>query len=290
MSRINDGSPILETELLRSFLVIAETGNATRAGERIGRTQSAVSLQLRRLEERLGARLFEREARGMTLTEAGRILLPRARALLEDARAIESLFAAPLQGRVRVGLPDDDDAAPLERILTAFRRAHPDVEVSVRTGLSAAFPESVRRGALDLAVTVMPETDGAGRTLARDPLVWAASASFAPRAGGPVPLAVFARDCWWRDAATRAFEAAEIACDICVESESVAGVKAAIRSGLAVGLLSARAVGAGMRVLGPADGMPRLGAARLALIGAPIGSSPAVEAMAAAIESAFSGG
>ena len=139
-------------DLLRAFVAVAQHRNLTRAAEGLGRTQSAVSVQLRRLEGRLGARLFRREARGMTLTADGLRLLPAAERVLRDLERIGAMFRTALAGPIRVGIPDDYGTAMLQRILRRFADRHPEVEVTVRCGFSPTFPRAVRDGELDLAV------------------------------------------------------------------------------------------------------------------------------------------
>ena len=142
----------VDGEGLRSFLAVAQAGNLTQAAADLGRTQSAVSVQIRKLEERLAVSLFARQARGMALTEAGERLLPAARRALAELGRIGALFSEPLSGRIRVGFPDDYGVPILERVLAAFAARHPAVEVSVHCGFSVGFPEAIRRKELDLAL------------------------------------------------------------------------------------------------------------------------------------------
>lgn len=287
MNENDDLASPLESDLLRSFVVVAAVGSVTRAAARLGRTQSAISVHIKRLERRLGARLFEREARGVRLTPAGERLLPNARRLLDDLQSLRGLFIEPVRGRVRVGMPDDYDQTVLQDILATFCLANPDVAVSVQSALSATFPQALRDGVLDLAVHTDEHTGTAGLTLAGEALVWAAGKAWTAVPGEPVPLALFARNCWWRERAISALNAAGLAHRPVFESESVRGVKAAIACGLAVGILSARTVDRQMRVLGSDDGFPALKPARVALLRNETASAPAVAAMADAIVRRF---
>ncbi|MEM6374513.1 MAG: LysR family transcriptional regulator, partial [Pseudomonadota bacterium] len=115
----------LDSDLLHTFATIAASGTLTAAAHRMGRTQSAISVQLRKLEDSLGTSLFKRGARGMALTDAGETLLSRAQPILADLREAADLFLAPLTGSIRLGLPDDFDEALMERILAQFAQAHP---------------------------------------------------------------------------------------------------------------------------------------------------------------------
>lgn len=278
---------MVDSDLLRTFLAVAAEGNVTRAAAGLGRTQSAVSVQLRKLEQSLSVRLFERRARGMALTDEGRTLLPAARRALAELERVGGLFDTPLTGRVRVGVPDDYGVPVLERVLARFAARHPRVEVAVRCGFSVDFPEAIRRRRLDLAVYTAAPGERAGVTLFSDPTVWAAHRDFALPAGEPVPLALFERACWWREAAIEGLERSGRGFRIAYSSESVAGVKAAIGAGLAVGVLSAGTLEPAMRRLEPAEGFPSLPDSSLVLLRAEAEESEAGEAMSAAIRAAF---
>ncbi|MCI5076711.1 LysR substrate-binding domain-containing protein [Oricola sp.] len=244
-------------DLLRAFLAISETGNLTRAAETLGRTQSATSVQLRRLEEMLRVRLFERRARGMALTADGERLLPAARRVLSELERIGTLFDAPLAGRIRVGIPDDFDDAVLERALADFAARNPMVEVVAASGCTSRYPERIGRGELDVAVCSGPERTS-GTPLAAEPVVWTCAEAAVMDRDAPVPLALLDRDCWWRDMPVEALDRAGRAWRIAYRSSGFASLRAAIRAGLAVGPLPRASVGPGLRVLGEADGMPPL--------------------------------
>ncbi|MFC3228887.1 LysR family transcriptional regulator [Marinibaculum pumilum] len=273
-------------DLLRAFVAVAQHRNLTRAAEGLGRTQSAVSVQLRRLEGRLGARLFRREARGMTLTADGLRLLPAAERVLRDLERIGAMFRTTLAGPIRVGIPDDYGTAMLQRILRRFADRHPEVEVTVRCGFSPTFPRAVRDGDLDLAVHACAP-DEAAEPVFEEAMVWAAAADWPKAPAPPVPLALFDRDCWWRDLALAALTDAGLAHNVVLTSESAWGVKAAISSGMAVGILGLSTLEPGMQALGPADGWPALPASRLAVLRSPQADGRIAAAMEAAIRDGF---
>ena len=278
----------IDTGSLRGFLAVAEAGNVTHAAAALGRTQSAVSVQLRKLEDALSVRLFDRQARGMRLTEEGEALLPAARRALGEIERIAGLFAQPLSGRIRVGIPDDYGVQVLERALAGFAARHPSVEVFVRCGFSVGFPEAIRRNELDLAVFTARLESDAGEPILSEPTVWAAGGDFASAPQGPVRLALFDRSCWWRDAALSALERAGRPYEIAYSSESVAGVKAAVLAGLAVGVLAASTLDRGMRVLGANDGFPPLPSSALVFLQGDGAPSEALAEMKRAIRAAFS--
>lgn len=288
MNKIERSLPRLESEILRSFLTVAEYGNITRASEDLGRTQSAISVQIKRLEAEVGQSLFERQARGMVLTRAGERLRASARqivAMLDQAAA--DLAADPIAGHVTVGIPDDYGSELLATILAEFANRHPAIDVSITCGFSVGFEEAVKRGKLDIAVYAGPKDDAEGEVLLTEQTVWAGSPDMVLPQDAPLPVALFDRSCWWRDAALTALDAANISHRTAYTSESVAGVKAAIKAGLAVGILARSTLDPSMRILGLADGLPGLPASNLMLICKKGTKSPAIRAMADAIRQGF---
>ena len=287
MNEIERSKTLPDSDLLRSFLTVAEHGNLTKAADRLGRTQSAVSVQIKRLETVLAARLFERQARGMVLTDAGERLLPAASRVMADLERVGAMFAKPLAGRVRIGIPDDYGTTILQDILNRFARSHPQVEVTVRCGFSVRFPAELKRNRLDLAVYAPDDTDDAGEPVFQERAVWAAGKAWSGSRDEPVPLALFDRDCWWRTAVLEALDKASRPYRIAFSSESVWGVKAAIAGGLAVGMLAESTLEPGMRVLGKRQGFPNLPPSRLVLGKAPKAGGDATDAMAVAIRDGF---
>lgn len=281
----NDGAAP-SSDLLRTFLVLARTGNVTIAADELGRTQSAISVQLRRLEEDLGERLFERGSRGIDLTDAGRRLLPAARRALRELDRVGGLFANPLAGRVRIGIPDDYGDAALELALAEFGRRHVDVEVFARSGCSGQFPEQIERGELDLAVYSAPPTDSR-HAFFTEPTVWVAGADFQIDTTLPIPLARFDRECWWRSVPTDALDSADISWRDVYLSENFTSVVSAIRAGLGIGILARGLVGEGLRVLGANDGLPDLPCSTLVLLKRPGGDERLISAMEQAIHGAI---
>lgn len=286
----NDGSAgRLDTGFLRSFLAVARHGSITSAAQALSRTQSAVSVQIKRLEGQLGTSLFVREARGVRLTPAGERLLGEAGrviALLDHMAA--SFQGQALEGPLSVGIPDEYGGTVLPAVLREFSRAHPNVEVSVRCGFSTGFPQAVEAGDLDLAVHVGGPGETAGEFLSAEQTVWAAAGDFVlPGSDEPLSVALFDRSCWWRDAAIAALDQVGRHYRIAYSSESAAGVKAAVAAGLAVGVLASSCLDPGMRVLTAAHGLPPLAPSRLMLLSGRRHAAPAVAAMAAAFRSGF---
>ena len=252
-------------EHLKAFVAIAEYGNLTHAAEKLNRTQAAISVQLRKLEEELNVLLFDRLSRGMSLTENGKSLLPFARRALAEIRQIGVMFDIPLVGQLRVGIPDDFDDKILERVLTDFSRINPNVEVIARSGCTSGFANDVQKGLLDIAVCSNPDASK-GTPLKVEPTVWVASKLLKLNKDAPVPLAVLDRKCWWRDLPTQALEKQGRQWNIVFQSSSFPSLKAAIRAGLAVGILPKSNLETGMRILSASEGFPPLPSSHRSII------------------------
>src|SRR5271157_236727 len=200
---------MLDTDQLRSFLAIVDSGSFTRAAERVHKTQSAVSMHIRRLEEQLGCALFVKQGRGARLTDEGERLIEFARRIVQvEAGAMAALSRKGLRGAARLGIPDDYAESFLAEILARFTRRHPLVEVSVVCEASQELAAQVSAGALELAlVTDHPGLHGF-ELLREQPLVWVAAERFRVENGEPIPLALGATTCLWRREADNALNAA----------------------------------------------------------------------------------
>jgi len=280
--------PGLDPDLLRSFVLIAEGGSFTRAAQVVGRTQSAVSMQIRRLEELLGQPLLLRGPRGVEPTPHGAWLLERARRLLAMHDEIVSTFRTPaMAGHLRLGTPDDYALRWLPTILARFSETHPAVEVEVICAPSNELGERLLRGDLDLTlISGGNEPPGhVGRTLWRGALVWVGSAQHATHARAPLPLALAQPRCVWRRAATAALDQAGISWRTAYTSTSQAGTLAPALAGLAVTVCMPGPLPPGLRVLGAADGLPSLPEFTIELLSGP--PFPLSEALARHIEDSF---
>lgn len=227
----------LDMDVLRSFVTGFELGSFARAAERLGRSQSAISTQLRKLEEQVGQPLVQKSGRGLALTSAGESLLSYARRILDlNDEAVEALSTGAVEGWVRLGLPQDFAETWLPVILGRFTRAHPKLQVEVRTDRSVLLIEKTLRGELDLSLAW---GDGAGAPyatrLAAPPIRWIG------RPGEnlgvtPLPLVVFEPPCVFRDAGIAALDKAGIPWRVAFTSSSLAGLRAAVEAGLGVTL------------------------------------------------------
>jgi DNA-binding transcriptional LysR family regulator len=275
---------MLDTDQLRSFLAIVDTGSFTRAAERVHKTQSAVSMHVRRLEEQLGVALFVKQGRGARLTTEGENLIEFARRMIQvEAGAIAALSRKGLRGSARIGIPDDYADAFLAEILTRFNRRHPLVEVCAVCENSVELAGQVSAGALELALVTQFDDLRNFELLREEPLVWAASDRFQLDSGDAVPLALGSVACLWRRAADEALAAAPCATRGLFFSKNYNAITSVVRAGLAVTILPASMVGKGLRILGPETGLPDLPVTRMGLIHSPGRQTEETKALADAI-------
>jgi DNA-binding transcriptional LysR family regulator len=276
----------LDPSCLRAFLAIAEDGGFTRAAQKLNRTQPAISMQIRRLEEALGARLFSDRKRA-TLTPAGERLINHAKRIVAlNDEAIARARGTDVEGRVRIGTPDDYASFMLPVVLRRLAVSHPNIEIEVRCGLSVELVDAVDKGRLDLAlVTKLPGLEG-GVTVRREPLLWVgAHEQIAART--PLPLAMFSPGCPFRDASLGALEAARLQYRIAYESPSLASLLPAVNEGLAIAAIAESSVMAGITVLGSRQGLPPLPVVEIAVYGSHGVLSPAEQAVHASVIEAF---
>lgn len=278
----------LDSDLMRSFLAVADTGSVTHAAARLFRTQSAVSLQIKRLEENLGQPLFIRQARGVELTPRGEQLLPYARRVVEtlDEAAI-ALREKPLVGPVRVGIPDEYSGTVLPRALAAFDERHEGVQVSVRVDHSSALLEAMEDDLIDIAVIYDWAYVQEGEILCVDPTVWVTSLHHEQHLRKPVPVAVYFKSDWSRDYAELSLNRQGIDWRPAWTCDMAGGFRLAAMNGMAIAPLSRSTIPAGCRELTVEDGYSNVDSARVLLRRNPRGTSPALEGMAALLREAF---
>lgn len=255
----------IDIDLLRSFVTIIEVKSFTRAAERLLRTQSAISLQMKRLEEQLECRLFERGGRGVEPTEAGTLLLGYARRILAANDELVGRMAEPLvEGEVTVGAPEAFATEHLAPVLARFIRAFPRVTMQVRTGSAEDLAERQAAGSLDLRLeTALGDRPGGADELMREALVWCVAEGAEPEArpgaaGQPLRLVVTTAPCAIRALAERSLAEAGIPYTVVFEGSSRAAVQAAIGAGLGVGVLPRGSIASGMHRLSDAEGLPTL--------------------------------
>ncbi|MEW6254340.1 MAG: LysR substrate-binding domain-containing protein [Pseudomonadota bacterium] len=254
----------LDLALLRAFVSVVDAGGFTRAGERVHRTQSTVSQQVKKLEESLGCALLVREARRVRTTEQGERLLGYARRLLALSAEARSMVGENAIALVRLGIPDDFALGSLTRAVGAFAQAHPHVRLSVRCAVSCDLAADLARGVLDVAL--FKREPGSGPALAawRERPVWIAGAYRPLPDLEPVPLVAFTPGCLYRNRAIQALETAGRAWRIAYESPNLMGLQAALACGLGVALLERRSVTTEHQIL-EHHGLPPVAPTELAL-------------------------
>ncbi len=287
----------LESDLLRTFVAVANSRNFTRAGETIGRTQSAVSIQMKRLEEVVGEQLFVRNARGIDLTSKGQQLLGNARkvvSLLDETA--ELMRAAPLCGEVRVGIPEEYSTTVLPEVLARFAKSHPEVEVSAVIDTSCAFPEAIDQDKLDIAIVFSVPNAVRGELIFVDPSVWVTSVHHDVHLRRPLPVAMYERKSpwvtggWCHDYALRSLDDAGIDYRIVYNCNANNGLEASMRSGMAIAPMSRSCIPADCRELTMEDGFGTIDSGRVMLQKNPKRHSPAVAQLETTIRSAFTSG
>ena len=283
--------PHLDGELLRTFVAVADSGNFTRAAGQVGRTQSAVSMQIKRLEDAVGDALFSRGARGVSLTAKGVQLLSNARRivmLLDETAAL--LDSDALDGRVRIGIPEEYGQSVISRALHAFSRRHPNVEITVSFASSAAHMAQLRAGELDIAVIFEWQDFSDGEMLMTDPTVWVTSEAHCVHEIRPVPIALYGSSGWCRDFALKSLDHRGIDYRVAYSSDTNGGLKLAVTSGLAIAPISRSNIPAGCRELTAADGFGDIDTSHVVLHRNPKSRGGAVDGMAEAIRDAFRSG
>ena len=258
----------LDLDLIRAFVAVAETKNFTRAGARLGRTQSTVSLQIKRLEEQVDAELFSRDPRRVELTARGEALLAQARRLLRlNDEIIGDIFEHAIEGEVRFGAPEDFATTHLPGILGDYAHAYPHVSLSVTCDLTLNLMEKMQQGELDLALIKRePMGPGGGTRVWREQLVWVGAGEDVLHAGAPVPLVVAPAPCVYRKRTIVALDGVQRPWRIAYTSPSLAGQHAALRAGLGVTALPTEMVPDDLLKLGDESGFPALADVEIALV------------------------
>src|ERR1700726_4919868 len=272
---------LIDIDQLRTFIAIAETGSFTKAAEFVHKTQSAVSMQMKRLEERLDRPVFACDGRASKLTEDGDRLLDYARRIIKlNVEALSAFSDAELSGRVRLGVPDDYADRYLPEIMARFSRAYPGAELSVICEPSVDLIERIDANDLDLAITTHMEGQRPSETFRGERLLWVTSSRHPTHQQERVPLALGRPTCNWRRVAIDRLETVGRPYRVLYSSSNAGAVAAAVLAGLAVSVLPESGLRPGMRVLSPADGFPELPSCRIGLVRNPHESSALAQALA----------
>lgn len=253
--------PLLDNDVLRTFVAIADTGNFSTAAEVVLRTPSAVSMQIKKLEEQLRTTLFLRDARSVSLTPQGEMLLSYARRLIALSNEAVSRFVMPeLSGVVRLGAADDIAERLLPKILRAFADQFPGIMVDVTVETSVNLRRRMEEQRLDLALinTSAQQLQSEGEVIFSEKLVWAGAKCGTAHLRDPLPISIWEDGCLWRQEALRKLDETKRPYRIAYLSSSTMAQRAAVISDLAVAPLARSYLTDDMCVLGPREGLPEL--------------------------------
>ncbi len=271
---------LLDLDQLRSFLAIVHTGSYTRAASHVNKTQSAVSVQIRKLEEALGKPLFAMAGRKARLTPEGERLVEYAQRLLDLNNEIVSSIAEPsLSGSIRIGTPVYAERYfPL--IFASFAKVYPEVEIEILSNESHKLAEALDRGELDLAMVTHASTHQRGEVIRMEQLFWVAAPGFELEGREVIPLAMYHEASALRAIATDALEAIGLRYRVAYTSASNDALTGALKAGLAVGVLPGCALSKKLRIVDERDGFPALPQFAISLIQGPNAAEPHIKAMA----------
>jgi DNA-binding transcriptional LysR family regulator len=282
MSRVT-----FDLDVMRSFATGIELGSFAKAADRLGRSTSAVSAQLKKLEDQAGTSLLRKSGRGMALTEAGEVMLGYARRLLElNDEAVSAVRGVQLEGRVRLGMQEDFGENVLPEVLGRFKRAHPKLRVEVHITRNTTLLQSLSTGRLDLALAWETEQGSPhAEHVLTLPMRWIVpgeqQAAAIREAGEPVPLVVLDAPCLMRTAATQALDRAGVPWRIAFTSASLAGTWAAVKAGLGVSVRTPLGLPPDLRALDAHEAdLPALPQLGLALYRSEADPEPAVARLA----------
>ncbi|UWU83230.1 LysR substrate-binding domain-containing protein [Bradyrhizobium yuanmingense] len=256
----------LEPDLLRAFVIVAETRSFTKASERLFRTQAAISMQIKRLEERIGKPLFVRGPFGTRLTTTGELLIDYARRiLLLNDEALVKLSAFQSDDVVRIGISDAFARIILPDVLPLLSKSCPHVRLHIVADDGLNLAQEVRDGRVDLALVIRHSKTRDAELLRREKLHWITSLQNSPHDYQVLPLALLSGGCLRREIALQALKKADRRFKIVLSSGTMAPIVAAVAVGVAVSLAEESVIPAGVRQLVEAEGLPSLGAVDLVL-------------------------
>lgn len=254
----------LSIELLEAFVTVAKTGNVTKAGDLLNRTQPCISTQIKRLEERVGKPLIERSARTIHLTQTGRILLENAQNILQCYETTRLRLSVPeLTGEIHVGLPEWFATDKLQSVFCDFVRAHPNVKLDITIADSVTLHDRLNEGAINLAIALSSNMREEPLDVVEEPLIWVTNQK--DQIDDVVPLVLFEEPCPFREIVFEALTSAGRHWRERLATSSVAVAQVAVSSGVGVSALPAGAVLPHHKVLREADGFPKLPSVKLAV-------------------------
>ncbi len=257
----------LDLDQLQTFCSIADCSSFTQAAKRVYKTQSAVSMQIKRLEERLEAKLFKREGRKISLTPEGEALYALARRMLRINAEIFDIFShGDLAGNIRFGVPDDYAVRLLPIVLSSFQRTNPKISVDVKCMSSDHLLAGMSEGRFDLIVFSQGTLDEYGELFRTEKVLWVASKNSEALTADILPIATGPPTCCWRANAIEGLNRMGIKYRIAYTSSDATAISSAVLAGLAVGFLPQSALQPGMIEIGKSHNLPPLRNAQIALM------------------------
>lgn len=268
---------ILENDLLHVFVTVVDQGGFTAAARTLHRTQAAVSLQIKRLEDVIGVSLIMRPQRGFRLTPEGDLMLDYARRMLAlNAEALRTLRAEETDCTVRLGSIDNYVANILPPLVGAFCRSYPRVNVELYGGMPSSMLTRIGTH-FDIVIAMEPAGTSQGQVLRREQVVWTTSSEHNQHERSPLPLAVAPPGSMFRHWAIAALQQRGVPWRLAHVNSNVSGIEAAVRQGLGVGVFKASTIDDRLWHLNESDGFPRLPDVEIALYS--IRSSPSSPTM-----------
>ena len=258
----------LEIDLLRAFVAVAETGSFTSAAQIVGRSQSAVSQKITRLEDLLEQRVFDRTSRSLKLTDSGEALFVAARKMIEFNDSVMLQIRQPARAiKLRLGISEDFVPHQLPELLANFNRQYPLVDLDLTTGLSCNLINAYDSGELDTIIAKKYGTAERGRVIWRDQLVWASAANYMPPEGAPMRLVMLKPPCTYRELMIKSLDAVRKDWVASCTASSLMGVQAAVAGGLGISILGKSFVRSDMRILPVPAGWSPLPMIEITVIG-----------------------
>ncbi len=267
----------LDMDCLRTFVTIIDVGSFAEAALRVGRTASAVSLQISRLEDQVGTKLFQKVGRRMVPSPEGERLLNTARQMLDlNDQVVEALTHQHLSGEITIGAIQDFADSVLPCVLARFGQAHPGIRIAARVDRSKALADAVDKGELDLAIGVHGWSNRPHKKIRSDKMVWLGGEDFVLADNEPVPLVVFEPPCGFRDAAISSLNEAGREWEVVFTSPSLSGLRAAIEAGLGVTARTLNSFQGNLRPMPPSSRLPKLPPVDFAIYTKPDPAAPAL--------------
>jgi DNA-binding transcriptional LysR family regulator len=277
----------IPTEFLRSFVTIAELGSFTQAGNKLSRSQSAISSQIKKAEELLGQQVFSRKGHNFELTPSGEILMRYATQILQlNDRALGELESKAIVGKVRLGIPSEFAISLLPKIVGNFSRQNPRITLEVICDLSRNLNRDLAQNKYDLILSILDDPDQIkGSYIKRDKLVWVSASEQHNNHDDPIPLIVAPEGCIYRKRGLSRLERANIPWQIIYTIMELSGIKAAIEEGLGMTVLAESTIPEPLKIISPPANTEELGDIGITLMSADENMSEAASLLAGYIKS-----